>query len=166
MRFRNPTRLTWLVAFLICTIIVAVVLSLTTGNIPYRSARALHHADQYELYSLFPIATSGGTKPQFHGHNILGQISITDPAVRERLNTALEAGAKDGNDAHLCFNPRHGIRVTRGGEVTDFVICFECHQVEIWRNQQRAGGFLTSGIPQAVFDEVLKKASVALNRQN
>jgi hypothetical protein len=27
-----------------------------------------------------------------------------------------------------CFDPRHGIRVTRGGVTVDFVICFQCFQ--------------------------------------
>ena len=160
MRFKNPRRLRWLViGCFLSAVGVVVLLWLTRAAIPYRAARALHHADQYELLSLFPISTSGGTKPQFHRHNILGQASITDPAIRKRLNAALEGGAKQGNDPYLCFNPRHGIRVTRGSDVTDFVICFECHQVEIWINQQRAGGFLTSGSPQAVFDEVLTSAA-------
>lgn len=31
------------------------------------------------------------------------------------------------------FNPRHGIRVTRAEVTTDYLICFECRQVQVWR---------------------------------
>ena len=61
-----------------------------------------------------------------------------------------------------CFNPRHGIRVTHAGVVTNFVTCFECRQVEVWRGNQKLALFLVSVSPQSVFDEVLKSAGVTL----
>ena len=61
-----------------------------------------------------------------------------------------------------CFSPRHGIRVTRHGRVTDVVICFECRQVRVYRDGHSVASFLTSASPQPVFDDVLRQANVPL----
>jgi hypothetical protein len=50
----------------------------------------------------------------------------------------------------------------RAGVTTDFVICFECRQVRVWRGDQKVALFLVNGSPQPVFDEVLKAVGVPL----
>jgi hypothetical protein len=129
------------------------------GGMPRAAWNALNDADRYELLSLNPYLS----KPDYYSHEILGKTVIQDAAVRERLNNALQAGvrASDGR-AYACFNPRHGIRVTRAGVVTDLLICFECRQVQVWRGGQEIAYFLVSDSPQPVFNEVLKSAGVPL----
>jgi hypothetical protein len=123
--------------------------------------RTLEKADQYELYSILPGPEPQESRPEFHSYPVLGHISITDQAARDRLTAALKAGAGAGHRKN-CFVPRHGIRVVKYETTTDFVICFECNQVRIWRNGQHDGGFVVGATPQPVFDEILKRAGIPL----
>ena len=76
---------------------------------------------------------------------------------------ALKQGVSENVDgmAASCFNPRHGIRVIEKGVTTDFVICFECLQVQVYSGSSTSG-FLTMSSPQPEFDKVLKAAGVPL----
>ncbi|MDB5293445.1 MAG: hypothetical protein JWL69_4686 [Phycisphaerales bacterium] len=133
---------------------------------PLVAARALADADQYEVLSLRPEVFSlrpHPEQPRFHGYEILGRMTVTDAATRQRLNAALQSGVRESDGRMMaCFNPRHGIRVTRAGVTTDFAICFECRQIQVWRDGKEIAFFLTSESPQPVFDRVLQKANVPL----
>jgi hypothetical protein len=135
-------------------------------SIPAMELRALERGEAYELVSLDPDPrkrVDQASTDGFHGWFVLGRTAIEDPDVRRKLNEALSNGVRNsGNMAAKCFNPRHAIRVTLGDEVIDFVICFECRQVAVFTGNSEAEWFLTSDLPQAVFDDVLKQAGVPL----
>jgi hypothetical protein len=122
-----------------------------------RAWHTLADAEQYELVSLDPRHLGWGSE--------LGHVAIADGATRERLNRSLLEGvwASDGT-MFACFEPRHGIRVTRAGVTTEFVICFcfQCRQIRVVRGDQVVACFLASPSPEPVFDEVLKAAGVPL----
>jgi hypothetical protein len=149
-------------------LIVGVVVALAAGGtfaylhsrgMPRGAWNALNDADRYELLSLNPLLS----KPDYYGHEILGRTVIHDAATRERLNEAFQSGVRASDGGMMaCFNPRHGIRVTHKGVSTDFVICFECRQVQVWRGGRKIAFFLVSDSPQPVFDDVLKSAGVPL----
>jgi hypothetical protein len=50
-----------------------------------------------------------------------------------------------------CFNPRHGLRLTKGNQVVDLFV-----------DGERDVGFLTTGLPQKEFDASLAAARVRL----
>ena len=140
-------------------------------DIPGPLLEVLQNGNQYELLSLDPTHERGlTTNPattqaaeRFHDYKILGRTSIEDAASRKQLNEALRAGAKENTGmVAMCFNPRHGIHVVRDGKSMDFVICFECMQVAVYENDKRIEGFLVTGSPQPIFDDVLTKAGVPL----
>ena len=149
----------WTIVGVVTLLAFGTLAYLRSPGMPRAAWNALNDADRYELLSLNPYLS----KPDYYSHEILGQTIIQDPSVREKLNNALQAGvrASDGK-AMACFNPRHGIRVTRAGVVTDLVICFECRQVEVWRGNRKIASFLVSDSPQSVFDDALKSAGVPL----
>ncbi len=136
-------------------------------KIPAAARAVLDNAEQFELLSLDPDHRQRETPGEhFHGWKVLGKTPVADAGTRQRLVAALKRGTAE-NDGMVaaCFNPRHGIRVTRGGETLDFVICFECLQAEVFAGEQRTGQFLTSSSPQPAFDEVLRAAGVPLPGQ-
>jgi hypothetical protein len=98
----------------------------------------------------------------FHGWPILGQVEITDPAVRKSLLDALTKGIRENADgkAFSCFNPRHGIKAVVDGQQLDIVICFECSRAKVYADAEGFEDFKPKGSPQMVFDEVLQKAGV------
>lgn len=137
------------------------------NDVPAVTYTALQEAEIYEVVSLDPtnaLRVEGDPEAppgnNFHGYRELGRVAITDPAVRKRLNEALQEGARANTGmAALCFDPRHGIHLVHGGKETDLVICFHCLQVQVHGEGE---GFLSMGSPEPVFDDVLTKAGVPL----
>jgi hypothetical protein len=159
------------------SILVIVVVSIafaaigcTHPEMPAATLAALTQADQYELLSLDPSHEHEKAGGDFHGWRVLGRTLITDTATRDKLTSALRAGVKENVDGMVagCFNPRHGIRVTRGGggagggQATDFVICFQCMSMSVYQGEQQAGSILTTSSPQPTFDAVLRAKGVTL----
>ena len=132
------------------------------GSVPDSVIKSLQSAEHYELLSLEPSEFSTPQPDSFHQFNVLGRTSITVPATRAKLNSALQVGAREPGFPARCFNPRHGIRVTHAGHTTDLVICFECRQVKVYEDDQPVSGFLVSASPQVAFDAVLKASGVPL----
>jgi hypothetical protein len=134
------------------------------SKLPEGARAALAAADRLELLSLDPDGPRDGQAAGgFHGWKVLGRTSVEAAETRAKLMAALEQGARENTGtAAGCFNPRHGIRATRGGQTTDLVICFECFQVQVYAGDTRDGGFLTTRSPQPAFDQVLRDAGLPL----
>ena len=155
---RRPSAKTIIV---VAAAVVAVVLA--WPRLPFTAARALDGADKYELLSLDWERSESPSPDDFYRHRVLGHTEIDDGTVRQRLNAALRHGVESPlTSLPMCFNPRHGIRVVRGGHETDFLICFECHQVQVWRDGHVVATWTTDASPKAAFDEALKSAGVPL----
>jgi hypothetical protein len=137
-----------------------------TSAMPWAARRALADAEQYELMSLDPAMGSGlMNPPSFHGYRVLGSTPVTDPGTRQRLNDALLASVDEAtpSDRKSCFQPRHGVRVSRGGTVTEFLICFQCWSLRVFRDGQPIAAPSTTDSAQATFSEVLRQAEVPLS---
>jgi hypothetical protein len=122
----------------------------------------LRHASDYELYSLNP--TPGAPSAEnFHGWKVLGRTPISDPMIRKKLTDALFASMSESDGFAVgCFSPRHAIRVIQAGRITDYVICFQCIQVEVFDGANLKATFLVSKEPRALFDEVLRGGGIPL----
>jgi hypothetical protein len=143
---------------------LAVPSRLCAESMPPDAREMLIKAENFDLYSLEPRAAQGET--DFHGWKVLGKTAVKEADVRKKLITALEKGAAESDGSRPdCFNPRHGIRVSRGGKTMDLVICFECQQVEVYAGDERGKNFLISKSPRPVFNQVLKDARVPLPKQ-
>ena len=154
----------------VVTIVSIVLMTLGCRDNEMRSSsmQALEQADKYELLSINPIKPRGDEPAgAFHGYHILGQTTITDPATQKQLNAAFEKGVREhhGNPAACIFMPRHGIRLTKADLVTDFVICFQCGDVQVFKGDQLDHSFFVSGSPQPTFDRVLKQHNLPLATQ-
>jgi hypothetical protein len=103
--------------------------------------------------SLDPTPTEG----EFHNYRIIGKTTVANRDMQKKLTAALVLDAKETNGQMGCFSPRHGIRVTHGSEITDYVICFECGQVQVWRDTQEISHFTIYNAAKPAFDDVLIK---------
>jgi hypothetical protein len=122
--------------------------------IPAAAVAILEQADHFELLALDPELTKATGKYIFHGHRVLATAAINDTETRKKLvSTFKKAVAENRGEAVHCFNPRHGIRVSRKEKHEDFVICFECYQVLVFGEVR--GGFLITNSAQPLFDSVL-----------
>lgn len=141
--------------------------AVTSGRIKTESLRSIAEAEKITLYSIDgvrPDRHPEGTE-LFHKFPVLGKTNVSETndrslilaAIRRGIeNCRLEVGAN-------CFWPRHGIRAERGGELVDYVICFECAQIYVYDG----GGtmidcLLTTGEPQSILDRHLAAAGIEL----
>jgi hypothetical protein len=122
--------------------------------IPAAAAAILEQPDQFELLSLNPQGRAGAAGVNYHGTTVIRTVVVNDPETRRRLLSSFErAVAENQGTAAACFNPRHGIRVTRKQKQVEFVICFECNRVRVFGVVQ--GEFLLTNSAQPFFDSVL-----------
>jgi hypothetical protein len=105
-------------------------------------------------------------KEDFHGWRVIGKTTINDPDIRKRLVAALEKGVEENKgDSMKCFDPRHGVRVTRDGMTADFVICFQCFQAIVYVAGEKEQRFLITDSPAPVFNQTLRDAKIPLARE-
>lgn len=134
-------------------------------QIPEPASSALTEAESMVLYSLNPDGLAKASKDQtkFHGWIVLGTTEIRDASTREKMVTALrQATAENPGVAAGCFQPRHGLRLVKGDQTVDLVICFECLSAQIYADDKAVGGFLTMSDPQAAFNAPLKAAGIPI----
>lgn len=113
------------------------------------------------LFSLEPdLAKPSAAK--FHGYPILGSTMLSDPERRIILERFVAGIDVHPTIAAACFLPRHGLRVKSHGHTLDFLICFQCIQVEIYRDNERVSWWGTNNAAQQVFNEVLARHHVKL----
>ncbi len=102
-----------------------------------RDFPAIASPDQLTLYSIdgnihpgTGSATPGGNS--FRGYPVLGKIEFNKSADADSIvNAVNESMRKSDGTVAMCFIPRHGLRVVRGGVTTDYVICFQCLHLQI-----------------------------------
>jgi hypothetical protein len=98
----------------------------------------------------------------FNGYLILGQALIDHASERRALVDSLRHGLTDSSRmVELCFDPRHGLRIRKGSQNLDVIICFQCHQIQLNGNSE----FIPiSRSPQGVFDSALQKAHLPISK--
>ena len=137
--------------------VILAVSPLRRNEIPSPAKSILENADRLELLSLEPHYRSDNSAGHFYGYPVRRTVVVTSPETREALVSAFERAVEE-NDGMVaaCFNPRHGLRASKGTKHEDFVICFECLQV-VARGDV-VGEFLISDSAASVFDSVLRES--------
>src|SRR5947199_5846779 len=97
--------------------------------------------DSMTLYSLDgTFDFEGGKKPEgeaFHNYPVLGQLDVTSLKDRREIVNAVKQGiAEYKGQPAKCFWPRHGIRFTQRGKTIEYLICFECNQLTVYRDRE------------------------------
>jgi hypothetical protein len=145
-------------------VVAAVVAMAACGNrnvIPAPTATILEQADHFELLSLDPRPQWEPAEGDFHRYKVLGTAVIEDAETRKKIVSAFKRAVAENQDyVAACFNPRHGIRVTRNGKQADFVICFQCAQAELFGEGYTR--LLIANSAQTLFDNILRKGGIPL----
>jgi hypothetical protein len=106
---------------------------------------AFSHAQGATLYSLdpSPLSPAQSASPgSFHGYRILGSTPIMPWQAQDAFKDIAKGAGEWNSDLAKttlpCFNPRHGLRVEKGGHRYDLVVCYECAQVRVYRDNEEA----------------------------
>jgi hypothetical protein len=103
-------------------------------------------ADRLTFYALVPCETWSlntcypkqaarfGRLPAFHDFPVLGSFAVA-PGEPMRVWSALLGHSFVIREQTLCdFMPRHGIRAVKNGRITDFLMCFSCGDLFVFRH--------------------------------
>jgi hypothetical protein len=135
------------------------------GELPAPLQAALEKGGEFHLFSIRPARvekTDGAI--HFHGWEVIGRTSIRDEEKRKKLVGVLKKGVEENQGiGAACFRPRHGIRITEAGKTTDFIICFECFQVQVMVDGLPQKAVLVTRTPEPAFNEALKQAKLPLS---
>lgn len=128
--------------------------------------------DQLTLYSIDPSGKerkpgAGQDKGELlYGYPVLGKVAVADPERRRAVTAAIKTAIRDKSVIQMkCFDPRHAVRVVKGSETIDLVICFHCHNYDGFRNDEPAtknGTPSISSSAQPLLDQLLRDAGVPL----
>lgn len=95
---------------------------------------------------------------RFRRYPVLATAVISEAAEHRRLVEALYEGLKgEGAGPAGCFIPRHGLRFERDGRSVEFLICFQCTRVHVYRPdaEHKVDMLMGPGV-KPVFDEAIK----------
>lgn len=69
------------------------------------------------------------TSERFHGCRVLGSARIPYSGRRKAVGEALIAANRGGSGWSLCLDAHYALRLSRGEQTVDLLICFECRNV-------------------------------------
>ncbi len=121
----------FLAAFAIASTAPAARLS---APLPATVNRAMNEPTSVTVFSLHPGSTvAPWYRQRFHGFRILGQVTV-EGTEQKVVTASLKKILNDWNGAvpPCILEPRHGVRITRGGRTIDFLICFQCQKMFIF----------------------------------
>ena len=124
---------------------------------------------EFELLSLYPYVLTDKQRRRlqgklFHGYRVLGRVKIQKSPRRDELLRALRQAVANSRGLYIyCFDPRHGIRASLGGQTVDLAICFECEMIRIYPSGDPLAN--TDATAQPAFDAALKNAGVPLGKR-
>lgn len=163
-RWANPGRVSSFIGrILLCVLLAAAPHARAQPNVLSAEAKAaLHSGGPAILYSLEPWADPDEKAARLHNFEILGQ----SPLSVSQRSTAVEAidAAIAGFDNVVasCFDPRHALRIQSNGHTYDFLLCYSCHQLEIYRDDKWLESLGAAGSP-AVLNALLDSLRVPLS---
>lgn len=130
-------------------------------RLPPAASNLLDEAGAIELISLDPRERPAGPGGSFHGWKVLGRAAIRDAAERRAIVASLGRAIGSAAEVAGCFEPRHGLRATRGTQSLDLVICFSCRWVEA-HFEGRTSSVRIADSPKSAFNKALREAGVKL----
>lgn len=98
----------------------------------------------------------------FHNFKILGSTKINNVDDQKIIAAEIDnAVAVIDKDFANCFWPRHGVRVTDGNIVYDFVICYHCNTLYLYEGDNKLKEIILGGTVD-ILNAILIKANVPL----
>jgi acyl-CoA thioesterase I len=117
------------------------------------------------LYSLTPEQTKA--TDNFESYVIPGKVEIVSSEERTAIFAAVQRGIDQGytHGAFGCFEPHHGVRVRRNGKTYDYVLCFQCLNVDEFVDGQFVTERTMDWTAKDIIDKHLKAAHVPQEKE-
>lgn len=139
-------------AFVVLALGLAQTAEAATNSMPPEFQHILDSASNVALYSLEPLSKRTGSIGRLDGYEILGWTSLDRNQAKRAAGLFEKAVADwDGLNAD-CFDPRHALHIVDHGRAYDFLLCYACDQLVIYRDGQEVARVGASGSPTAMND--------------
>lgn len=132
--------------------------------IPENVRNVLDAPEKVVLYSVEPLWAK---QNEFHGYKAIGSVEI-DATQYTLIFNEIRSASKKWLDASTktmaaCFLPMQAIRVTSKKHIFDFLISYECQQIEIFENDKLV---FNSGVygDSTLLNSILTAANIPLAR--
>lgn len=137
------------------------------------ATQALAHPERVTIYSLEPMITNAPPDHRLDGFTVLGDAPLDGAEVSEAIKAFRDAMVHPMTmpDAHghsvvviaACFDPRHAISVQSNGHRFDFLLCYACGSLEVFRDGKLISGVAAGGSP-ASLNSLLKTKGLPLSK--
>ena len=133
------------------------------NELPTEVALVLHAPDKGTLYSLEPWDKAAPTDRTLHGFKIIGQMDLDRRRAKSVAAEFRAAIARREGPMALCFDPRHALSVTSGGATYDFLLCYECGQLEVFSGDRLIADLSARGTAKTL-NAIFSENNVPLSR--
>jgi len=132
------------------------------NEMPAELNAALNSASTGILYSLEPITEPNPPGPLLHGFKILGRTNLDQKQTVAAVNAFKTAISDCGRASVACFDPRHALRITKGDQAYDLLLCYACHNLYVYRGDKLFTSFCATGSPKTL-NGLLTAAKIPLS---
>jgi TPR repeat protein len=133
-------------------------------KLPEEVIKALDSPSSITLYSIQPWGGPDLPEWDFHGHHQNGHVELKPKQAKQAiaaLNDAISKGAA-GLESVCLINPRHALRLISSGNTYDILICYECGQLELYKNGQPLPFSGSIGSKPDALNRLLKQEGIPL----
>ena len=114
--------------------------------------QVLDSAHSAVIYSLDPNGDPQKGR-SLHNVSILGHAKLDAVETHQAAQAFNQAVKGWDNMMAACFNPRHALRINSNGHIYDYLLCYECHQIEVFVDDSLKVDIGAAGSPEvAEFD--------------
>jgi hypothetical protein len=140
--------------------------SFEENQLPSEAVAALQSPDSIVLYSLEPWDVPTTNDATLHHFKILGQTTLNAEnglVAVAALESAVPATVSRAGIHPLCFDPRVALRVRAHGQTYDFLLCYACGYLYVYRGDENIAMLYARGSPD-VLNSLLTKANIPLSK--
>jgi hypothetical protein len=112
------------------------------NRLPAEALSALHAPDSVVLYALEPWDDG---RPQLHGYKVLGKATLDGEQRAAALAEFETSVARWDGAVGACFDPHHALRVEHEGHTYDFLLCYLCQSMQVYRDGKEFAGVGATG---------------------
>ena len=130
------------------------------NQLPAYIVQALAAPDKTVLYSLEPSVKVMPGDETFHGFKVLGKTELNADNALVAAKT-FQSAVTSGDKLEHCFEPRHALQITSGGQTYDLVLCYQCKQLKVYQGDKMIVTVGAAGSPK-ILNDLLAAAKIPL----
>ena len=137
--------------------------AMAAASLAPEATRVLHSARSADLYSLEPWIEPDAKAQQLDGYAILGKVSMTKSQTHAAVSEIDKSmAAWEEGPVAACFDPRHALRIRSEGHTYDFLICYACEGIQVYKDGTFVASSDVRGNP-GVLNAMLRDGKVPLS---